>query len=130
MEKKYIVRSINGLYFVKGYGFSGSKATASKLTSAELAAVNTAGYIGTNEVAVTSFAVNYVRPEDVANGQVKPNKFNPSKRRFATFDEAWQHGYLARTREESKAHLGFYVTETTDPVNASINWKTGLTNSI
>lgn len=136
--KKYLLKK-NGFYFVLGSGFSTSyKAKASQLTDAQVECAAGLGYVGTKELAIASFAVNYVRDTDLdANGNVQPNKKNPSKRRFATKDEAIQHGSRfgeRRAKAGDKAgtagHIGFYVTETTDPVNAVINWKTGLTNPV
>jgi hypothetical protein len=132
MNKQYYLKNSYGYYFVLGSGFTATgKCGASKLTSAQVTCAGSNGFIGsTEEVAVNkSFAVNYVRPGDLVNGKVSANGNNPSSRRFATFDEAVQHGVNFQQREASKGHLGFYVTESTDPVNAEINWKTRLTNS-
>lgn len=133
MKKYYYVSNYSGRYFVLGAGFTAaSKATASKLTNAQIEAARSAGFEpGTAKAVEQSFAVNYVRREDLGcGGSIKANTNNPSKRRFATFDEAFQHGTKLLTRESSKGHLGFYVIETSDAVNAAINWKTGLTNSL
>jgi hypothetical protein len=134
MNKLFYLKSTSYpyAYFVKGAGFAASYTSgATKLTQQDIDCARNLGYAGTAVPVVTSFAVNYVRPQDLdATGQVKSNVRNPSRRRFATFAEAFQHGTKLRTRDESKGHLGFYVTETSDAVNARINWETGLTNSI
>lgn len=136
------VVSSRGSYFVAGSGFVGSLKTATRLTSEEAAGVQQcARNMGINNsvvtTVVTSYAVNYIRSTDLVNGQVQPNCKNPSKRRFATKDEAVQHGSRFGARranagdaEGTAGHIGFYVTETSDPVNAEINWKTGLTNPL
>lgn len=140
---KFIVKQsvFSNSYYIKGFGFTGTKASATRLTEGEAQSV-AAAYrtIGTYPSAVVekadkSFAVMYVRPGDIAaNGTVKANTLNPSKRRFATEDEAFTHG--ARFRERTKDgstpcnHKGFYVVETQDPVNAYVNQATGLTNSL
>ena len=69
---------------------------------------------------------------DANAGQV-----DPSKRRFATFDEAVMHGsrFAARRKDRKDSdgtagHKGFFVVETNDAVNSAINWKTGLTNPL
>ena len=85
-----------------------------------------------------SFAVCYIRPEDIqANGHIKSNKLNPSKRRFATLAEAIQHGGRFNVRRKNAqdkngtaGHRGFYVIPSKDAPNAEINWETGLTNPI
>lgn len=138
--KKYVLKGSNGLFYVKGSGFTAAcKNKASALTESQLACAADLGFTGTKYDATTSFAVNYIRLENLdANGQVKPDTRNPSKRRFATRDEAIQHGKRFGERRAkakgskagSAGHIGFYVTESSDPVNAAINWKTGLTNPV
>lgn len=141
MNKKYNLKSNkSGKWFVKGDGYTGAtQKNASALTDAEVAAVIAAGFEPFAKVAAlkVSFAVAYVRDTDLDGTTVKPNKRNPSKRRFATKDEAIQHGtQFGRLRkaagdaEGTAGHVGFYVIETNDDVNASINWKTGLTNAL
>jgi hypothetical protein len=148
---KYALRGSNGRYYVKGAGLSASSLSgATAVEQADLASVQTclsnAGLGYTTAVPCTvSFAVTYIRKTALgSDGKVyqrTPNaamgEIDPSKRRFATFDEAVQHGsrFPARRKERSDApgtagHIGFYVTETNDPVNAAINWKTGLTNPV
>lgn len=73
----------------------------------------------------TSFAVNYVRTKDLANGAVTANKRNPSVRRFGTAEEAQHH---ALRFVEKQGHLGFYITSAKARPNAWVNEKTGLTN--
>ncbi len=133
MNKLFYLRSNrNGYYFVLGAGFTTTRASsASKLTQAQVNAVKVAGFEPSYTEAVqSSFAVNYVRQVDIVGGRVQQNANNPSSRRFATFDEAFQHGTQLRTRDESATHVGFYVTESSDAVNATINWKTGKTNAL
>lgn len=131
----------SGLWFVLGAGFTAvAQKSASRMTQAQVDGAKAAGFEPATayEVKVTSYAVNYIREGDIDNaGNVKPNTKNPSKRRFATRDEANQHGSrfgarkaAANAPEGSAGHIGYYVTETNDPVNASVNWKTGLTNSL
>lgn len=137
---KYLLKNAAGLFYVLGQGFTATtKASASLLDCAQITCAQSLGFLGTKvEVPVNkSFAVNYIRSENLdANGQVKPDTRNPSRRRFATKDEAIQHGSRFGVRKSkqrgaaagSAGHIGFYVTESTDAVNAKINWKTGLTN--
>ncbi len=138
---KYYLKGSNGLFFVNGGGFVASaKANASQLTQENLDCLTSLGFTGTKEAVVIhkSFASNYVRPgEQNADGSTKANTKNPSKRRFATFEEAWTHGCRARSRRLLKTdqpgtcnHRGFHVTVTNDPVNANVNPLTGLTNDI
>lgn len=140
MNKQYLKGTASGLYFVLGKGFTASTlADASQLTNEQVAAVRIAGFEPSETVAiVTSFACNYIRKGDHnADGSISANKRNPSKRRFATKDEALQHGsrFSERRKKAGDAagtagHIGYYVTESTDPVNAVINWKSGLTNPV
>lgn len=132
MNRYYLRGNRTGRYFVKGSGFTATtRAGASQLTSAEVAAARSLGFEpSTTETVRKSWAVNYIRPEDIVSGRVQANTNNPSARRFATKEEAVQHGTKFPTRSQSAGHAGFYVTETNDPVNAAINWDTGLTNAI
>lgn len=142
MNKLFNVKSnINGLYFVNGSGFTTSSVkSAAKLTAAQIECLKNLGYNNFSVIeVVTSFAVSYIRNVDLnADGvTVKANAKNPSKRRFATRDEAMQHGSRFAVRkakgsdvEGSAGHIGYYVIETSDPVTDTINWKTGLTNPI
>lgn len=146
MSDKYKLKGSNGLYFVKGKGFAALKSSADVLTSEQVTCAAGLGYVGTKEEAITSFAVVYIRkgeglnllsggkknPADANKGQI-----DPSKRRFATEDEAWQHGTRARERRANRGdkpgtagHEGFFVISTSDPVNSAVNWKSGLTNSL
>lgn len=134
--KKYILRGVlSGRFYVTGRGFTAATAAeATRLTESEAAGIQECGRkfnveASVRQAAAVSYAVCYVRPEDLAGGSVRSNRNNPSSRRFATRAEAWQHGTKAPTREASKDHAGFYVVETNDPVNAEINWQTGLTNA-
>lgn len=140
MNNKYNLIGSNGYWFVKGDGFkAASQNDASIVTDADISCLTNLGFVFKAKAPlVTSFAVCYVRKDDLnANGTVRPNAKNPSRRRFATRDEAHQHGSRFAVRkakgsdvEGSAGHVGFYVIETNDPVNATINWKTGLTNPL
>ncbi len=146
MNKQYKLKGPNGLYFVNGAGFSGTLATASVLTCENLTCLEGVGFKGTKVELPSSYAVVYIRKgegqnllkglgksrPDAANGQV-----DPSKRRFASFDEAVAHGSRFQVRRAHRGdaagtagHIGFFVVETYDPVNSAVNWKSGLTNSI
>ena len=145
MHNKYTIKNvITGLYLIEGKGFvSATQKGATEFHFDELCdPLNAAASLGfTTEHAevpqVKSYAVNYVRTGDVnADGSINANKRNPSKRRFATKDEAIQHGShfsvrrkLANDAEGTAGHVGFWVSESFDAVNAEINWKTGLTNA-
>lgn len=144
MNSKYIVKNIvSGLFFLAGSGFVADQKTATVMSEDKLTVVLGAAYdMGINAEAVdapnVSFGVNYIRQGDVnADGSISANKRNPSKRRFATRDEANQHGSRFGERKAkagdaagTAGHIGYWVSETNDPVNAEINWKTGLTNAI
>lgn len=151
MNSNIIVKNIaNGLYLVQGKGFIANKAGATRFDSAEasdkLVSASDVGIVANLEEVTVSYSVVYIRRKDIKADGVglakkmpdsSLNEIDPSKRRFATEDEAWQHGSRARERKANKndapgsaGHRGFYVVETTDPVNSAINWKTGLTNSL
>lgn len=146
-NKKYVLRGASGGYFVQGAGFTAtSKCGATVLTQAQLDCAAGLGFSGTPEAATTSFAVVYIRKGEGQNllagqGKNSPDankgQVDPSKRRFATFDEAVQHGSRFAERRAkrtdgngSAGHEGFFVIQTSDEVNAAINWKTGLTNPV
>lgn len=146
-NKTYKLQDSNGRYFVSGEGFSATSAVAaSAVDEGQIQCLVGLGFEDFKKIEVIqSYAVCYVRRDDkVVNGvlvQVKPdaakNQIVPSKRRFATDDEAWQHGTNARTRKANRGdepgsagHKGFFVVETSDPVNAKVNWKSGLTNPL
>lgn len=138
-----VLKSDNtGLYFVRGLGFTGTVATATRFDDendaydtqdcAENMGLGTSSVLEVDEVNAgidqnedgTSWAVNYVRKQD-ANGGVKHNDRNPSPRRFKTREEAEHH---ARRFVKVWGHVGFWVTKTNDPVNAWVNKITGKTN--
>lgn len=149
---KYVLKNGSGSYFVAGRGFSGktecegtvytdkSSASGSQSCLAKLGF----GDSELVEVSSVSFACVYIRKGDAdgikvtkKKGDANMNQIDPSKRRFATFDEARIHGSRFHVRKANRGdkpgtagHLGYYVTETNDPVNAAVNPKTGLTNSI
>jgi hypothetical protein len=62
-----------------------------------------------------------------SDGSLRPNRKNPSPRRFATKREALHHGVRFTQIEK---HLGFYVTVSSSRPNAVVNWKTGKTNPV
>ncbi len=142
---KVIKNITSGLYLVKDKGFIArvpQEATA--FTDSEAVSVQECvkSVTGASTVAETftaptdpnikqnadgkSFAVSYVRAKQLrGDGSINTHKLNPSKRRFATYDEATHHGRRFMAIEK---HLGFYVTETFDRVNAYVNKVTGKTN--
>ena len=144
MNGQYKVKSIaTGLYMIVGHGFVGGHCEATVFSAVDAVLVTTNSVtFGINdavvEAAYISYAVNYIRDVDInEDGVVTPNNKNPSRRRFATRDEAVKHGSRFGERKAAKGdpsgtagHIGFYVMESSDPVNAEINWKTGLTNQI
>jgi hypothetical protein len=145
MQNKYTIKhSTTGLHLIVGKGFvSATQKGATEFLSGDANdQIKCAQAMGINATYVVvpqvkSYAVNYVRTGDVnADGSINANKRNPSKRRFATKDEAIQHGSRfserrknANDAEGTAGHVGFWVSESFDAVNAEINWKTGLTNA-
>lgn len=145
-----LLKSITGLFLIVGKGFNGTAQTATRFTpegatDAQECASNLGVQTTIVDAPASSFAVVYIRKGDVtADGKVQKKTANvnlgevdPSKRRFATEDEAIQHGSRFKARRANRVdqpgtagHRGFFVVETSDPVNAAVNWKTGLTNSI
>jgi len=85
-----------------------------------------------------SWAVGYIRSGDLnTDRSIKSNTNNPSRRRFATKGEAMQHGSRFAERKAkgsrvvgSAGHIGYYLIETNDPVNASVNPATGKSNKL
>ncbi len=150
--KKYKAKDSSGKYYVHGKGFTGStKCEGSELTEANLGCLTDLGYTFTSEeiveavnAATGSFGVVYIRRKDVKDGKVAKlatdanlGEIDPSKRRFATFAEAKQHGSRFNLRKAKSGdkpgtagHVGFYVVQTNDPVNAAVNWASGMTNSL
>lgn len=137
---KYIVQN-GGAFYVQGKGFpTYIKAQATRLTSAEAdGVVNAAKSMGvlfaTKSEVHSSFAVFYIRPEDILGEGVKANSKSPSSKRFATREEANTHGArfadrVKRGTDTPVGHIGFYVKESTDAVNAYVNAETGLTNNL
>lgn len=137
---KYIVQN-GGTFYVQGKGFATLfKSTATQLTSAEAdGVINCAknmGQGGAIKVQLNkSFAVFYIRPEDILGEGVRPNSKSPSSKRFATREEANTHGArfadrVKRGTDTPVGHIGFYVKESTDAVNAYVNAETGLTNNL
>jgi hypothetical protein len=151
---KYVLKNTAGFFFVDGKGFTATSAKDATVLNNDQADCTIAcsgklGIVGlVKVVAVTSFAVVYIRKDflvgstDGVHGTQKPtdknlNQVDPSKRRFATRDEALHHGSRFPERRANKGdkpgtagHIGYYVVETNDPVNSAVNWKSGLTNSI
>lgn len=140
-----IIKNTEGKYFVAGRGFAATiPGEATRFSNEEVKAnqecIAACGLGATmvEEVVVTSdpnivqntdgksYAVSFVRQKQLrADGSINTHKLNPSKRRFASQAEADHHG--ARFRRIEK-HLGYYVTVTSDPVNAYVNKVTGKTN--
>ncbi len=146
-EKQYRLKGGNGRYFITGAGFTGTVEQATKLNQGAVTCATNLGFIGTaEEVKAASFAVVYIRKGEGARllsglgkntADANKGQVDPSKRRFATFDEAVQHGIRFSARRKaagdkpgSAGHEGFFVVESFDAVNSAINWKTGLTNSL
>jgi len=136
----------SSLYLIVAKGFVAAKNLATRLSSEEASdAAGCAAKFGievsTEEVS-GSFAVGYIRPSDVKDGAVASNDKNPSRRRFATIEEARTHGarYYVRRAKSAKGekkkpvgsagHIGYYIIETGDPVTDAVNPKTGLTNKL
>lgn len=141
---KVVVKSSSG-YFISGSGFVGTQKTATVFPSVDAASCTlkcaaSMGITASAEVLpeLKSYAVGYIRASDLnTDGSVKMNTKNPSRRRFATIEEARAHGsrYFVRkakgsTVVGSAGHIGYYVIVTNDPVNAAVNPKTGLTNKL
>lgn len=144
-----LLRNIKG-YFVDGLGFSGTQANATRINEDDVPCIQKcAARMGHGETSVEdapnrSFAVTYIRKGDVKDGQLDkqaPNtalgQLDPSRRRFATFEEARVHGSRFHVRRHNRGdapgsagHVGFFITETNDPVNAKVNPETGLTNPL
>lgn len=140
---KTVKNTASGLYLVKGSGFVGTSAQATRFDSYEAAnaAVACAADMGVRasiENAVdsdpnikqnasgVSFAPSYIRKKDLrADGSVAANGRNPSTRRFATRAEAQKH--IDRF-VKLEGHVGGFITESRDPVNAYINPLSGFTN--
>lgn len=145
---KYVLKSDDGKFLVINKGFTSEIKQASNVTGEEAdGLLSCAKSIGINLTLMEnkfSFGVVYIRKGD-ASGVVLKKKdpvaalgqVDPSRRRFATFLEAVSHGSRFHVRraksgdpEGTAGHVGFYVIETTDAVNAEVNPATGLTNSI
>lgn len=96
------------------------------------------------EVLPVSHSVVYIRKGDTSGTQVykqTPNanlgQTDPSSRRFATRNEAIAHGQRfhervakAGDKPGTAGHIGYFLIETNDPVNATVNPLTGKTNSL
>jgi hypothetical protein len=152
MSKYTLKGKQSGKFFVTGKGFVATCAKeASQLSADEAEGIKQcARNLGSEdstsaEVQTSSWAVTYIRKNALqANGKIsqKPldagkNEIDPSRRRFATREEAITHGSRFNVRRANRGdepgtagHIGFYVTETQDPVNAKVNPKTGLTNPV
>ncbi len=147
MNKQYKLHNTSALYFVLGAGFTTSDvAKASVVDDAKVECLKGLGFSFTAVEQPKSYGVVYIRQGDGAKllaglGKSTPSagagQLDPSKRRFATRDEAIQHGSRFDQRRKDRGdkpgsamHEGFFLVETFDPVNAAINWKSGLTNSI
>jgi hypothetical protein len=141
----------NGLYFVDGQGFTArDPKLATKIAPADVECrVKCARAFGLlaqveDAPAQVSYGVVYIRKGDVNGVQINKQAPNarvgatdPSKRRFATEQEAITHGSRFNVRKARKGdqpgtagHRGFFIVETNDPVNSAVNPATGLTNSL
>ncbi len=148
---KFIIKTAYAGYFKQGQASSVNKDQATKFDSEceankTIACLKNVGIVGHVVPLQTSWAVVYIRAGEgqrllkgLGKNPANPNagQVDPSKRRFATRDEADQHGSRLRLRKAnagdangSANHEGYFVVETNDPVNAKINWKTGLTNPV
>lgn len=140
---KYIAQSnTNGKFYDAATGgFTAETACkASKLEEADLDRLDNLGFDFEEQELQEhkSWAVCYVRHENLdGSGNVIADRRNPSRRRFATKDEAIAHGSRFDKRVARKGdkpgtagHCGFYVIQTNDPVNATVNPRTGLTNPL
>ena len=148
-----VIKNSAGKFFIENSGFTGTEANATTFDSCSAAndtvsCLKRAGIfdavVVTKTPASASFAVCYIRKGDInAAGGISNKKLSsgfpetPSSRRFATEDEAVIHGSRFRARRAragdkpgTAGHVGFYVIKTNDPVNAAVNPKTGMTNSI
>lgn len=141
-----VIKNDSGLYYKTGCGFTANLDSASHLdefgvenvlTSCEdLGITNLSVVDAPAPTPKTSWAVCYIRGGDLNDdGSIKLNTNNPSRRRFGSRCEAIVHGSRFAIRKAkgsttagSAGHVGFWVIETTDPVNAAINPETGLTN--
>lgn len=146
MNKQYKLRNSAELFFVAGLGFVGTQANATVVDDAKATCLTGLGFSYTKVEVPASYAVVYIRRGEGAKllaGQGKDKtdankgQVDPSKRRFATRDEAHQHGSRFPERRAnagdqpgSAGHEGFFVVETYDAVNSVINWKSGKTNSL
>lgn len=138
-----VIKSVeSALYFIEGKGFIGTAAQATRFSDIDAGetvkclARTGARAVVENEVVINpnikqnangiSFAPNFIRKGDVrADGSVAANAKNPSSRRFATRAEAQQH--IDRF-VKIEGHIGGYITESRDAVNAWINPESGFTN--
>lgn len=142
----YVIKqTTTGRYFITGRGMATSnpneatKFTTVSSASNQIGCLNSAGlfYLTVEAVPVvdpnivqnrdgSSYAVSFVRPSQLrSDGSVNAHKLNPSKRRFATYEEAVHHGSRFMVIEK---HAGFYVTKRYEPVNSYVNKVTGKTN--
>lgn len=142
---KVIIKKSSVLEYLNCAGFTTdiSKAQVFENAAAAQAKIASAAQFGLTLVTVAapvtkSWAVGYIRKGDLnTDRSIKSNTNNPSRRRFATQKEAMQHGSRFDQRKAkgsripgSAGHIGYYLIETNDPVNASVNPATGLTNKL
>jgi hypothetical protein len=143
-----IIKNGSGLYYKTGCGFTANIDEASRLDEMGVEDIlNSCEDLGISNLTVEdepvfapsgSWAVCYIREGDLnGDGSIKLNTNNPSRRRFATRCEAIIHGSRFHVRKAkgsgvagSAGHVGFWVIQTNDPVNAAINPETGLTNPV
>jgi len=142
---KVIIKKSSVTEYLNCAGFTTdiSKAQVFDNAAAAQAKIASAAQFGLTLVTVAapvtkSFAVGYIRKGDLnTDRSIKSNTNNPSRRRFATQKEAMQHGSRFAERKAkgsrtpgSAGHIGYYLIETNDPVNSSVNPVTGLTNKL
>lgn len=148
---RHVIKNSSGSYFVAGRGFVGESEQegTSYTKDSGNQAVSCIGSLGFGsgslvEVKSSSFAVVHIRKGDVDGVKVSKrspngamNERDPSRRRFETVEEARAHGARYHVRRAYRkdppgtaGHQGYFVIETNDPVNAKVNWKTGLTNPV
>lgn len=143
-----VIKNMSGLYYKTGHGFTANLDSASRLDGFEVDSVlESCEDLGISGLTVieapvekpsVSWAVCYVREGDLnSDGSIKTNTNNPSRRRFATRCEAIAHGSRFAVRKAkgsdvtgSAGHVGFWIIQTNDPVNAAVNPATGLTNPV
>jgi hypothetical protein len=153
MHQYVIKNNKDGKFFVLGAGFTATEAKDATRFDDNDTLFNIEVGLGAGgfdfeavDAPQVSFSVVYIRKGEgkrllAGQGKAKADgnkgQVDPSKRRFATIEEAIVHGSRFYTRrakagdeQGTAGHEGFFVVETNDPVNATINPLTQLTNTI